>query len=311
MKRILTAGICVVLAGAVMLVPVGGGMVTDPSAASVPPKNVPFSDISSEPPRSPLNLLFIHHSVGGQLLATPGPGDAIAPSIWRSHPKGGDLRRVLEQQGYRVHEASYGSDIGDATDRVDWLPKFRDKMDKVLSCDQNDRRLPDGQRNLIVVFKSCFPESMLTDQAALDRAQATLSALLPVFARHPEILFVYLTSPPLAPAVGADPLWKSLARAALGKPQPLAKLMRSGPLARQLANWVVGPGGWLKDYPNHNVVAFDLFDVLTNHGKSDFLAYPTGDRTDSHPSGQGNQRVAAELVPFLNRAVRRAGMADL
>jgi len=285
-------------------------MVTEPSAVNVPPKNVPLADISSEPPRSPLNLLFIHHSVGGRLLAAPGPDDAIASSILRSHPEGGDLRRVLEQQGYTVHEASYGSEIGDATDRVDWLPKFRDKMDKVLSCDQNDRRLPDGQRNRIVVFKSCYPESMIGDEAALDRARATLSALLPVFAQHPDVLFVFLTSPPLAPAVPANPLWKQLARSVMGKPQPLARLARSGPLARQLADWAAGPNGWLKGYPNNNVVAFDLFDVLTNHGKSDFLAYLTGGGTDSHPSREGNQRVAAELVPFLNRAVRRAGMAQ-
>jgi hypothetical protein len=311
MKGVLIVGMGFMLAGAAMLVPVGGGMVTDPSAARVAPKNVPLSDISSEPPRSPLDLLLIHHSVGGRLLAAAGPRDAIASSIWRSHPEGGDLRRMLEKQGYVVHEASYGSEIGEATDRVDWLAKFRDKMDKVLSCDQNDRRLPNGQRNHIVVFKSCFPESLIEDEAALDRARATLSALLPIFARHPKVLFVFLTSPPLAPSVHADPLWKRLAKAVLGKPQPLARLKKSGPFARQFANWVTGPDGWLKDYPNKNVVAFDLFDVLTDHGKSNFLAYPTSDGFDSHPSKQGNQQVAAEFVPFLNRAVRRAGMADL
>jgi hypothetical protein len=286
-------------------------MVPDSSEAKLNAKNVPRSDISSEPPRSPLMLLFIHHSVGGGLLAGPGQSETIASSIWKSHPEGGDLRRALEKQGYIVHEASYGSDIGEATDRADWLPKFRDKMDKVLSCDQNDRRLPDGQRNRIVVFKSCFPESMIEDGAALSQAQSALSALLPVFAQHPEVLFVHLTSPPLAPLIPAVPLWKRLAKAAMGKPEPLARLAKSGPLARQLADWATSPEGWLKDYPNKNVVAFDLFDVLTNHGKSNFLAYPTGGGLDSHPSKEGNQQVAREFVPFLNRAVRRAGMADL
>lgn len=292
-----------------MLLPVGGGMVNDSNTTRTNPRNLPLSEFSADPPRAPLNLLFIHHSVGGRLLAEPGTAESISDSIWKSHPDGGGLRRAMEQQGYIVHEASYGSAVGEATNRRDWLPKFRDKMDQVLSTDQNDRKLPDGQRNRIVVFKSCYPENQIEDQAALDKARGELGALLPIFAAHPDVLFVHLTSPPLAPVLPAGPLWKTLVRAAMGKPQPRARLERSGPFARQLANWTTAPDGWLKDYAQKNVVAFDLYDVLTDHGKSNFLAYPTGGGFDSHPAGAGNQKVTAELVPFLNRAVQRAGLS--
>lgn len=292
-----------------MLLPTGGGRVTNTNSAGAS-REAQLAGVSSEPPKSPLDILFIHHSIGGALLAAPGPSESIASCIWRSHPEGGGLREALEKQGYVVHEASYGSEVGDATDRADWLPKFRDKMDRVLSCDLNDQPLPNGQRNRIVVFKSCYPENFIESEAALSRAEGDLSSLLPVFAGYPDVLFVHLTSPPVAPSVPASPLWKQLARKVMGKPQPLAKLEKTGPLARKLANWTTNPNGWLKDYPNKNVVAFDLYDVLTDHGKSDFLAYPTGGGLDSHPSRQGNLRVTEELVPFINRAVRRAGMAD-
>jgi hypothetical protein len=82
-------------------------------------------------------------------------------------------------------------------------------------------------------------------------------------------------------------------------------------LAREFNNWVVDPNGWLRDYHVNNVVAFDLFDVLTEGGASNLLRYPTvfEGAIDSHPSAEGNARAAAAFVPFMNRAVRRAGLS--
>jgi hypothetical protein len=309
-NKLLLAGACGALSGASLSTPVGGSSAASQRRSVTPtPTTVPFSEFSSEPPRAPLRLLFIHHSVGGRLLADAGPKARIAEEIWKSHPEGGGLRRLLEAQGYQVHQASYGSDVGNHTDRGDWLAKFRDKMDRGLSCALNDQPLPDGQRNHIVLWKSCF-DNLITDGSALHQARASLSALLPIFAQRPEVLFVHLTTPPVAPKTPKQPVWKWLARAALGKPQPGFRLAKSGPLARQLNDWVTSPDGWLKDYPHKNLVVFDLYDILTEHGKSDFLAYATGGGYDSHPSRAGNQLVAGALVPFLNRAVRRAGLSD-
>jgi len=310
-KKLVLGGACVAVAGASLLIPVGGGSASQLSATA--PRSagpVSLAEFSSDPPRAKLPLLFIHHSVGGALLADSGDKQRIAEEIWRSHPNGGGLRRLLEGQGYEVHEASYGSDIGGHTDRGDWLPKFRDKMQVIRTCALNDQRLPDGQQNKIVVFKSCFPENMLSDDAAVARAREDLSALLPVIAAHPDMLFIYMTTPPLAPKVRSEPAWKWLARKIMGKPLPGPRLLKSGPGARRLNDWVVSPEGWLKDYPLKNLVVFDLFDTLTNHGKSDFLEFATDDGYDSHPSRAGNELVAAEFVPFLNRAVRRAGLAE-
>ena len=163
------------------------------------------------------------------------------------------------------------------------------------------------QENRIVLWKSCFPNNLL-DEAAVEKTRAEMRALLPLFAQHPDILFVHLTTPPLTPNVAAEPVWKWLARALLGKPQPKPRLEKSGPLARQLDQWVATE--WLKDYPQKNVAVFDLYDVLTDHGKSNYLAFVSDvEPYDSYPSRAGNEKAAAELVPFLNRAVRRAGLS--
>lgn len=118
------------------------------------------------------------------------------------------------------------------------------------------------------------------------------------------------SAPLIASKLRPEPLWRVLARAALGRPSRAERVAASAELARRFNNWLNAPDGWLKDYTHRNVVVFDYYDILTNEGASNLLAYPTGDGCDSHPSREGQQRAAAALVPFLNRAVRRAGVAS-
>src|SRR6185436_17799692 len=131
-------------------------------------KSVQRLDLSQFPPRvpgKPLDLLFIHHSCGGQLLAPVGRpiGDNC---ILKSHPNGGNLRAMLEENGYRVHEASYGSRLGENTDVFDWVPKFRNQMTDILKCEAQDSSFADGRRNQIVMFKSCFPNNSFRSEGA-------------------------------------------------------------------------------------------------------------------------------------------------
>jgi len=305
-------------------IPVGGGAMQENEAkrsASV----TDLSDFHAPSPDSTLRLLFIHHSCGGVWLAPPGPARG-ENCILESHPEGGGLREALEDVGYEVHEASYGSEIGQETDILDWPAKFGKKMDKVLGCDRQDRFYPGPERNRIVVFKSCYPNNLFRagdDSAAGDasreagrtrltlaNARAAYDALIPVFARHPDVLFVAVTAPPLAPRPEKVPLWKWIAYRVLGRPDPGQRLEASGPIAREFNDWLEAPDGWLASYPGRNVAVFNLYDLLTDEGASDFSRYPTGDGFDSHPSRAGNVKATQAFVPFLNRAVRRAGLAD-
>jgi hypothetical protein len=277
--------------------------------------NMNLDSFSEAPPPEKLRLLFIHHSCGGQLLAEAGSEQPLGPCLYRSHPNGGGLRSRLEAQGYEIHQASYGSAVGEKTDLFDWLPKFRQQMDQILNVDQNDRAYPDGGRNQIVIWKSCFPNNLLRkvgdppgDPAGpaltIWNARSTLTAVLSELAKHPEVLFVYVTAPPVAEGSLRSSPWRRAARVLLGSPTP----SRMAALARQFNSWVVSPSGWLQDYPARNVAVFDYFDLLTDQGASDFSRYPTGKGADSHPSRAGNQRAAAAFGGFLNRAVRRAGL---
>ncbi len=317
MKKIIVLIALLVIIGGIMLIPAGGaGVPEEETVATV--EGLDLSGYSDANPDKKLHLLFIHHSCGGHLFAETG--EKVGENcIYQTHPNGGDLRSLLADQGYSVHEASYKSEVGEDTDIFHWLPKFRDKMDKVLTCSHQDTFYTDGTRNNIVAFKSCYPNNNFVGEGkepgkaegpelTVWNAKASYTALLDEFKKHPEVLFVCVTAPALAqkPPLDPEPLWKNLARKVMNKPRP--KPLANGPLARKFNNWLKSPDGWLKDYPENNVVVFDYYHILTKEGESNYSMYTTGGGADSHPSSEGNKRAAAAFVPFINRAVRRAGL---
>ena len=260
-----------------------------------------------------IDFLFIHHSCGGQLLAAAGPNEG-SNCIYKSHPNGGGLRARLEQNSYSVHEASYGSRIGDKTDLFDWLPKFRNQMQDILACDSQDAVYGNGRRNRVVAFKSCFPNNAFKSKGqtpgnpagpelTLRNAQTAYTALLGEFQKYPDTLFICVTAPPLAPQPAHEPIWKSLAKKALGRGNGLAE---SGRLAREFNNWLAND--WLKESRPANVAVFNYYGILTGNGESGLSQYPTGSGIDSHPSREGNERAAEAFIPFLNQAIKRAGL---
>lgn len=270
-----------------------------------------LSAYSQEKPKQPVHLLFIHHSTGGQLLADKGP-DAGKNCIYETHPNGGGLRRLLEQNNYLVHEASYGSLIGDKTDICDWNAKFRDHMDKVLTCRRQDEFFEDGTRNRVVLFKSCFPNSWIDSEGdepgdpemcehTSANYRAAYRALLPHFAAHRETLFVVFTAPPIA-MTSKDRL-KVFIKYMLGKSDSLSN---AGERIRSFNNWLKDvESGWLANYPHNNVAVFDYYDILTDYGRSNWSQYGSQGGKDSHPSAEGNSLAAKEFVKFLNRMLNR------
>jgi hypothetical protein len=307
----------------------------DPSAPQIfrpmssnPPRQL--SPTAAVPPSIALDLLFIHHSVGGQLLADPGPLETTPDarrSIHRTHPNGGGLRSLLAKQGFRVHEASYGSAIGQKTDLFDWLPKFSDSMPQILALEHQDEKLGAGV-NQVVMFKSCYPNNAFRPDAGavgnprgpdltLANAKATLLAVRGELARHPATLFVYLSAPPLR-ADPPEPAWKRLAKRALRRPTRADEQHAAASLAREFNDWVVSPSGWLAAYPHTNILTFDYFGLLAgdraSQSSSNFLQYASNDGTDNHPHADAQSRAAQALASLLeramvNRATRRNGVS--
>nr|MEE4267679.1 hypothetical protein [Candidatus Krumholzibacteria bacterium] len=223
-----------------------------------------------------------------------------------SNPNGGGLRGKLEEIGFQVNEASYGSIVGEDTDICHWNAKFRDQMDRILKTRNQDELLPEGITNSIVAFKSCFPNNHFVGEGSmpgdpdsctrtLANAKAAYKAIIPYFAQHPDVLFVAFTAPPLVEASGFK-----------GFVKKILKKTSNPDMAREFNNWLVDTeNGWLADYPHQNIAIFDYYDVLTGYGKSNSLVYPTGGGSDSHPSSEGNSEAAKAFVPFIQKAMEK------
>ncbi len=288
--------------------------------------------ITTTPPSEVVKLVFVHHSVGNAWL-----------SQWN-----GKLGDELGENNYFVSNTSYewgpacptcngcggsgSGHIGNCTDIGHWGEWFGNETylnalyttDNKPSYPPYTRPADPGGENEIIMFKSCYPNSNLkgnpndppttgdnplrgepswSSYHTVANAKGIYNDILEYFETQQDKLFVVVTAPPVQ-----DDTYATNARA--------------------FNNWLVND--WLKDYPHHNVVVFDFYNVLTTNGGSstvnDFgqdtgnhhrvsnntiqhitdgddddnpnvLEYPTG---DDHPSMAGNQKATGEFVPLLN-----------
>jgi hypothetical protein len=284
------------------------------------------------PPTSPVKLIFIHHSCGGNWLAD------------ENEDPYGELGIALMNNNYFVSATNYewGTDsIGSRTDIPNWPEWFTGPDSSIYlnelynESGQNIGAPGDwwyfgdwsrletdpGGENKIIMFKSCYPNSDLygnpgdppgttpNDQFTVSNAKAVYNNLLTYFETRQDKLFIAITAPPMLESeYGADV-------------QPVAERAAN---ARAFNNWLVND--WLDGYAYHNVAVFDYYNVLTSNGgdadtndlgaetgnhhrwrngaiqhiqtvDNNFPAYPSG---DSHPSTAGHQKATAEFVPLLN-----------
>jgi len=327
---------------ALTIVALGGSGLLAATAAPAPPiapAPLPPAALADNPnpPTTPVRLVFVHHSTGGNWLATVG-----------AHDNAGGLGQALMANNYYVSATNYGWEvagdtIGDRTDIGHWWEWFRGpSRDAILTAlySENGQNIgdfgswprlspaPSGE-NVIIVFKSCFPNSHLGGNPSdppttgenplrgedyssayhtVANAKGIYNDILAYFATRQDKLFIVITAPPLLANDDIQPT--DTAHAAN---------------ARAFNNWLVND--WLDGYADNNVAVFDFYNVLTSNGGSptthdagqtsgnhhrwwngavqhiqsvsnNFAAYGVGG--DSHPTAAGGQKASAEFVPLLN-----------
>lgn len=280
------------------------------------------------------DLVFIHHSVGANWLAD-GLDAALLAKPYVDERNDIYYGTVLPADSGRPN--SLGDMPGDLTDMHHWILWFNDYLDSVKTYHAYDSRVdrtlnriglaPEtGTFNRIVIFKSCYPNSHITgdgvepgDPFSAEKTLANYQAIFrhpagpgqtytrdgytyrpleEIFAANADVLFIFVTPPPLhyGPADATDDA--SAAR------------------ARTFANWLTEE--WLPAYDEahpglNNVAIFDLFDVLAN--PADDAAHPNrlqaaygGDSGDSHPNAAGNEAATALFASFLDRVWEQSGV---
>lgn len=281
---------------------------------------LPDGDAAAE--GTPDDLVFIHHSVGANWLAA-GLDAALLDKAYVDERNDITYGTVLSPDEGRPD--SLGPVPGDLTDMQHWVLWFNDYLEGVKTyhnySSRVDRALnrvglaPEtGTFNRIVMFKSCYPlsdivsegaepgdpfsaEKTLTNYRAIFRHPAgagqtysrdgyVYEPLEDIFAANPDVLFIFVTPPPLhyAPDDATDD----------------ANAAR----ARRFGDWLEDE--WLPSYnaahPGlNNVAIFDLFDVLATTG--DDPEHPNrlqaaygGESGDSHPNRAGNEAAIAAFA---------------
>lgn len=254
----------------------------------------PAAGLAPQPPAQPVKLIFIHHSTGENWLS-----DGY-----------GNLGITLAENNYFVSDTNYGwgpESIGDRTDIPNWTEWFRSEQTSTYmaalfneseqhasyTCTFGD---PGGE-NVIILFKSCFPNSALEGSPndspdpdgwlSVGHAKYVYNEILQYFATRPEKLFIVITAPPLSEGTYAQN-------------------------ARAFNHWLLN--NWLAEnnYTLNNVAVFDFYNILTSpdahhryvNGQVEHiitsrntLAYPSG---DDHPSELGSRKATEEFIGMLN-----------
>jgi len=257
-------------------------------------------------PTSSVNdLLFIHHS-SGQNWLTSGLDAALVAEDYIDERN--DIYYGTDVSADSGRPDSLGPTPGDSTNMNHWILWFNDYLTAVLS-----QGCATG-RNVIIMFKSCFPISDIVADGAepgdpfsatqtlanyravfrhpsgpgntYSRSGSTYKPIEDVFAEQPTTLFIVVTAPPLhyAPADATND----------------ANAHR----ARLFNNWL--KADWLTSYNTrhpgfNNVAVFDWFNLLAypdtdpahpNRLKAEY----GGTAGDSHPNTKANTDSTLEFA---------------
>lgn len=223
------------------------------------------------------SVLFVHHSVGQNLI------------------RQGGLRERLAESGFRLWDQEYnnrgltGPD-GNARGYAYWIPGDNTDPDGYEAIfRQPVHALPWNTlsgilQHEVIVFKSCYPVSDIRDDAALERYRSHYLAIRSTTDAHRDKLFIVVTPPPLNPSATSS--------AAAAR-------------ARAFADWLGSPE-FLDGHAN--LFTFDLFGSLEEKDPSSAEAHMLRaeyrDGGDSHPTEAANRAVAPLLADFIAKTAR-------
>jgi hypothetical protein len=225
------------------------------------------------------NIIFLHHSVGHNLIAE------------------GNVRPLLTELGYRFWDHDHNHigltrPDGTSTGSHYRVPGARGRGDTDVGglaklfaqpvTDPPDNAFSRLMQHEVIIVKSCFPNSAIKSDAMQEQFQSWYLQMRDVIDEHRDHIFVIVTSPPLHPEqTNSDEARR----------------------ARAIADWLTSDS-YLAGHPN--LFTFDFFGLLadpsTNTLRSEYQR--DTDDPDSHPNRLANETVGPLFVEFVDQAIR-------
>ncbi len=222
------------------------------------------------------NIIFLHHSVGRNLIEQGGVRQLLTDAGYQFWDHDYNYIGLTDPDG---NPTGYSYTIpGDNTDPDGLYRIFRQSL---LPLPLN--AFSGLMQHEVIIFKSCYPASDIVSEEDLQARKQMYIEMRNVMDRYPEKLFIVVTQPPLNPA---ETNLEIAAR------------------ARAFAEWLKSEE-YLAGHPN--IVTYDLFGQLAEDrdGSPDYnmlrAAYREG--TDSHPNLLANQTIGPDFVKFIIRAI--------
>jgi len=247
------------------------------TSTATPEVSVPQEPATATPTLSaqedgPVSIMFLHHSCGANLIAQGGVREALTARGYDFYDHGYNGEGLVLADGAGAGE---NYDIPDDNTDPDGLAvlfaqPLHDPPDNAFS------RLMQYD---VLVFKSCYPVSIIGSDQQLAEYQRYYLSMRDRMDELPDKLFVVVTQPPEIPNDTTE-----------------AYATR----ARALANWLTSDE-FLAGHPN--VVTFDFFDRLADPTTNMLRPEYRTSETDAHPNELANRTIAPQFVEFVDQAI--------
>lgn len=220
----------------------------------------------------PVRIIFMHHSTGYGLISQGYVRELFSAMGYSFWDHGYNDEGLVDPAGNALGQ-NWGVP-GDNTDPDGWHAVFMQPV-----TDPPANTFSHMLQYDVVIFKSCFPTSHISDEAMFEQYQRYFLAMRDVMDRHPDKLFIPFTTPPLVPN---ETDAESAAR------------------ARRWAAYLTSDD-YVAGHPN--IAVFDFFTLLADED-SYLRADYRSDAWDSHPNAIANRAIGPQFVTFVDRAVR-------
>jgi hypothetical protein len=216
-------------------------------------------------------ILFMHHSTGANLIREGGVREGFSALGYPFWDHGYNEEGLVDQVG---NSTGANFEVPDDNTNPDgWAAVFAQTVTTPPSTTLSQLLQYD-----VILFKSCFPTSNITDDEMFANYKQDYLSIRAVIDAHPDKLFVAFTPPPLVP----------------NETEPA-----NAERARQWAAYLASPEfvGSRK-----NLVVFDFFTLLADANGTLRPEY-RGDEWDSHPNQRANEAIGPLLVDFVQQAI--------
>lgn len=235
----------------------------------------------------------------------------------------GGLNKALTDHNYEGYAPWWDGE----TDPPDLYNEFKDESKWNIIASEN---IPEGEIRDIVLFKSCFPASDITSDEMLADYKISYKKLFEIYAAHPKILFVPMSTPPLlqvntsaeaAQRAGQFETWLAVDYVAdyekylqnnltlntkdynIGGfkiPRGLFLLPKNKKMSDAIAQ---------SSKSSSNLAPFQLHSILADENGYLASAYQS-DPSDDHPNDKSGEVVGESMWKHLNKAIVEAGMVE-